>query len=382
MSFSNSHLIIEKNMNTYTPKRIPIIKGEIEFRNHQKELNFLTIKTLLRFVSSVRNKYHSGCLHLFLNFGNVTSTDKLTIQILECVVYTLIHDYRYKITIDITMENTIDTECFRVSPLRYLGKGKRDINAFYSAFENSTSIKTYRRVVPKSWSYGEELGGLLYSDIKDTVNHTIDDEEFSELMAEVVTELVNNANEHNQSDCLIDVDVSNNYMKRGDTENVFLGVNMSLVSFSDVLVPDLLSTKIKSGEHGGNRYDTVTKAYRNHQAFFNDGYTEDDFFIVTAYQDYISGRKGRSPSGGTGLTKVIQTLEKYSDSSKCYMVTGKNALYFFHDYLDYDSNGYVGFNDEKDYLNYPPDKKTRAESPIYIPGIAYNLSFVYRKDDK
>ena len=58
--------------------------------------------------------------------------------------------------------------------------------------------------------------------------------------------------------------------------------------------------------------------------------TKEDFYNICSFQHKISGRKDVKSTGGTGLTKLIQTLEKMSDAHKCYVVAGKKVVNFLH----------------------------------------------------
>ncbi|WP_187291024.1 hypothetical protein [Clostridium novyi] len=53
-------------------------------------------------------------------------------------------------------------------------------------------------------------------------------------------------------------------------------------------------------------YNKIYKAYDNHKKFFDDEYTEDDFFLITAFQNHVTSRSYKSGYGGTGLTTLIE----------------------------------------------------------------------------
>ena len=48
--------------------------------------------------------------------------------------------------------------------------------------------------------------------------------------------------------------------------------------------------------------------------------------------------------------------------------------------LDHDENGWIGFNNENDFFYSPPASHILATCPITLPGVAYNLNFVYKKE--
>ena len=379
MSFLHSGFIIINNDYGAVLKRSPIKNHNIEYVDYSEILDFRSIRRLLLFISGLRKKLGNVKLPFVISYPCVNAIDKLTIQLLECIVYSLIVDYGYRVIIDIKLKKQIHTEGFAFSPLQHLQYRKHNVDEFVKSFESGTALNYYRKVIPIEWSTNGNLGSIIFSDIICTLKNCDLDEEYAESLAEVITELVNNANEHNCSDCLIDMDISDDYSKRDDPEGVFIGVNVSVLSFSQCLIPDLLKKKIVDSNELDGRYKKVLEAYNNHRSFFDDEYDDSDFFKIASFQDRISGRPSTSSSGGTGLTKLIKSLEDHSDGSSCYVVSGKRALYFLPEYLDMNADGWVGFNESNDFINTPPNKDVFQTSPIFIPGVAYNLNFIYKK---
>ncbi|MEI3281658.1 MAG: hypothetical protein V8R61_02550 [Enterocloster sp.] len=105
------------------------------------------------------------------------------------------------------------------------------------------------------------------------------------------------------------------------------------------------------------RYKDVWNAYKFHQGYFNSEYTEDDFFNIAAFQHKISGSIRKEVTGGTGLTKLIYSLEKRSDAHNCYMSSGKRLLWFQREFLEYNDDNWIGFNLNKDFLTHIPERK-------------------------
>ena len=54
---------------------------------------------------------------------------------------------------------------------------------------------------------------------------------------------------------------------------------------------------------------------------------------------------------------------------------------FQKEYLQYDSEYYIGFNKENDFYEHIPDKTVFANSDTFFPGTAYNLNFAIKKGD-
>ncbi len=341
-------------------------------------LNFDTLKKLLLFISGIHNHFKFTPVMIAIKLLNMRAVDKLTLQLLESIIYSLIIDYRHHVTIDFQIQIQIHSEGFIYTPLHFLAKKNYNLEQFIKYFEFNTNVKHYRKVVPKSWTFDGQLGENIFPDVYQTLNNVIKDENINHALSEVITELINNANEHNDSDCLLDLDITNDYSKHNDPDGTYIGVNISTISFSNKNMPDLLLEKITSEKFSGIRYQTVANAYKNHQKFFNSKYNKNDFFMIAVFQDKISSRNSDN-SGGTGLTKLIQTLEEYSDSHECYIFSSNRSMYFVHDLLNYDDNGWVGFNEERDFKNKPPSLKIFKTNPIILPGIGYNLNFVWKK---
>ena len=94
-----------------------------------------------------------------------------------------------------------------------------------------------------------------------------------------------------------------------------------------------------------DRYKKVQEAYEYHKKYFNDDYMKEDFFNIAAYQHKISGREKIVETGGTGLTKLISSLEKKADSHQCYVLSGNRGIFFKQDYLEYNDDRLIGFYD-------------------------------------
>lgn len=111
----------------------------------------------------------------------------------------------------------------------------------------------------------------------------------------------------------------------------------------------------------------------------NDNYFENDFYTLSSFQHKISGSDRKNATGGTGLTRLINSLEEKVDNHYCYMISGKRILYFTNGCLKFDKDKFIGFNDSNDYMTSIPNKNIFATGNVFIPGTAYNLSFAIKK---
>lgn len=327
----------------------------------------------------MRKKYKNVNIPIILDLGNIEFKDKLTYIFLEIISYILINRYKMKVTVQFQCEHNIFTEGIASSPLLLIDNiKKKNTEKFLRKFTNELYKKHYRKVVVKP-KKPDELSKLM-DEVYFFIFHLGVEGKCAEELSEVVVELVGNASEHTDSECLIDIDVTDLYKKR-DSNDLFLGINIAVINFSEKLFGDLVKRRIlETNFQAIERYSLVYTAYQNHSASFDSNYTENDFFNIASFQHKISGDPEKTITGGTGLTKLISSLEKRSAAHECYLITGDRALLFFHEYLEYNSDRLIGFNKENDFVNVRPSDRVVAPSCIYMPGTAYNLNFVMVKE--
>ena len=177
----------------------------------------------------------------------------------------------------------------------------------------------------------------------------------------VVAELLSNT-EHNDGDCLLDIDICGEYL------------NLSFINLFGGRMFDKLSMLHKSNNLTAGARDTINKALIHHKNHFCNVYTEDDFYLVSAFQESVTTKSGLA--GGTGLTKVINVIAEEAESAFSYVLSGNNVLLFQKGFLG-DGSGTVGFNESNDYYNDIPDKRILNRCSLYIPGVVFNLVFKF-----
>lgn len=251
------------------------------------------------------------------------------------------------------------------------------IKKFVDKYKFDIYKKHYRRILSENDMKDERLSKIL-DEIRYFLNYFKVTEQCLDELSEVVVELIGNISEHTNSNCLIDLDVTSEYNKKEES-GVFYGINLSVLNFSECLFGDLIKNRILNLNQTNNiRYKNTKNAYDFHRQFFDDTYCEEDFFNIASFQHKISGNGSKTMTGGTGLTKLICSLEKRSDTHHCYLISGNRALWFFHNLLEYNNDYWLGFNEEKDFLNHLPNRNVICNNSIYMPGTAYNLNFVMK----
>ena len=384
----NLHLLFEKNKGTC--KKIKLFNGrEAHCIINSDENGLWTgngIRKMIAFSNQLKEQYRSAKIPVVFIFKGNTFIDKLTFVFVECICYYLAQQ-GYFVQVYMTVKREIGIEGIESSPLLLLNNtGKKTAKEYLNKFCKDFYRNHYRRII-KAKDIKTNVIGELYTELDSFLKVFAVGENFRDKVSNTVAELVGNAIEHAGADCLIDVDVTTSYGKEGDTEdNHYYGVNIAVINFSDKLIGDDLKIKVynKSNEFGIGRYSKVLEAFQNHKSEFNEDYLEEDFFNVSAFQHKISGRIDLTDGvvGGTGLTKLIKALQESSEAYRCYVISGNRAVNFYHNYLEYDSEGWIGFNDDNDYIKSIPCEKIAGECLIYMPGTAFNLNFVFKGGDK
>lgn len=376
---TGEELLFQKN-NIPGPKHFDIKNGGIYYKNNAYIFNGDKIKEIIGFIRSAHIKYNAIGIPIILDLGNIVFEDKLTYIILECICNFAMSKLGRKIIISCSVKKSIWTEGIQSSVLPILSTGKPgSFEKFQNKFMHEIYERHYRRIVLADEWRDKYLNSKIMEQIDWFLKNLLVDKEYRDAMAEVISELVGNVHDHTTGDCLIDIDVTTDYNKE-NADGKYYGLNLVVINFSDNLFGQEIKKKIEDGDIQNERYEIVKCALQNHKILFDGhSYTEEDFYNITAFQHKISGRKNYT-NGGTGLTKLIYSLEERSDTHKCYMISGNRSVIFRQELLNYSSDKWIGFNEINDYLNNKPDDGVIAESYIYIPGTAYNLNFAIRKE--
>lgn len=374
----NDFLLFETNMDS-KEKRIYFKNGYVVYKNTEKYFSGVVINDIICFVNTLHRKYPNINFPISFEFGKIIFADKLTYIFFEIICSILINDYRHNVYVKFENETNILTEGLESSPLLLLKTGeKQHLKKFVCKFQKEFYNKHYRQVFSLEDMQGDKLCKIM-DDIGYFLKFfDIVDESIYQI-SEVIIELIGNVKEHVASDCLVDLDVTNPYRKR-ESEGIFFGINLTIVNFSKELFYIALKEKILNcNETLNERHTKVYDAYNTHKAFFDKNYIEEDFFNIASFQHKISGNENKKVTGGTGLTKLIYSLEEKSDDHMCYMISGNRVLWFRQKYMEYNEDNWIGFNKEKDFFTTKPDEENFGDGVIYMPGTAFNLNFVMER---
>jgi len=367
-------------------KNIYIKNGKINIEINDKMLSNKVIRNISSYLNYINNRYRSVNFPVLFIFKQIELLDKLSFVLLECIIKTYITSHHKNIEIYFNAKSSILTDGITQSPLRFLCLTSNHENTnertamFLSKFNSDLSYQHFRRLLKNEYfSKTDKLSKLYdeltYFQIPFGINQDCRDE-----ITEVIIELIGNAVEHSESDCLLDFDIVQDYIN-SNNEKVY-GINIAILNFSNYLLGDKLKEKYNSiiqNEDVSENFSQISKAYSNHKKLFDIEYTEEDFFNITAFQNKVSSRYNNH-TGGTGLTKLIKAIEDKSENHACYVLTGKRIISFDNKYLEYNGD-WIGFNDNNDFFNKRPHPSILAKGSFFMPGTAYNLSFIMKVDE-
>ncbi|MBS6519072.1 MAG: hypothetical protein KH359_00010 [Clostridiales bacterium] len=384
------------NRNRIWNGKIKLNNSIIRIEIKDKLFNGRTLKFICQKLNTVHKQYKGLKIPIEFYFYEVVFADKLTFVLFECICYELIYTYGHYVQVfmKVNVKDDIHIAGINSSPLLLLsGTNKKSVKKYLEKFNMDLYRQHYRRVIKCDKKEETNYLGRLYEEIDSFLKPFDVDDDARDSVANVVSELAGNACEHGKSDCLIDIDVAPNYTKIVDDVSdgeSYYGINIVVVNLSKVLLGDGVRENILGNEEKINdtRYSKVMEAYHNHSKMFTENYTVEDFCNITTFQHKISGREqenynGDSTTGGTGLTKLILSLEEMSDAYGCYVVSGNRVIYFYKDMLEYDDDRWIGFNSEKNYISEIPGKNSDgknviSEALMHMPGTGYNLNFVMK----
>ncbi len=357
-------------------------KGKLYIHINDEYFSDNTLKKIIETINYVHWKYNNNKITIVFVFNQINMMDKVTYVIFECICKLLIDDFGHKIEIVYRFGYNIRTYGILSSPIGILSQDDKSIVEknlkFVKKFGFELYKTHYRRLIKADEVKGTDKISRIYDDIFYFQKSFNLNYERIEEISEVVVELVGNAVEHSQSDCLLDIDIAPNYYN--DENQQFCGINIAIVNFSKCLLGDLLQDRIVNWDPNisNKRYEIVKNAYKNHSEIFDENYDEVDFFNISSFQHKVSGRKEKILTGGIGLTKLIKSIEERADFHSCFVNTGNRKIVFKSEYLEYNEDDWLGFNKYNDYLHYPPDPSIFRKSDFYMPGTAYNLNFVMK----
>ncbi|MFR4248836.1 MAG: hypothetical protein ACLT1L_03190 [Leuconostoc lactis] len=378
----------------YNPKtkfgRKPLFYFEYKFVSEKNRGVFLIkdVLNLLKWVNGLKSKVNNAKTTVFLNLDKAEPVDNLTITFLEYVCYYIISNLEFKLFVSINFEKRVAMLTSKDTLLRYLVSLTPDTQRYRFEYEKQYSIymlseEVYKRAfdaknIKVDIAFHSKLNQEIYQYFGNNTSLNITQ---SLDLAETITELVENAIEHTKTDCYLTIYSPVNEVKARNSDNAYHVLDVSLFNISDKYMGDDVLQKIENGDIEGELkpvFQHVVEAYTNHSRNFTEKYDRESFGILSAMQYNVTGRFGDQNDGGTGVPKMIMSLQKSSYLDGCYLISGHKGFQLMENYLGEDSDGYVGMNDNN-YVNQIPNEETLLKLSTEFPGTAYHLSFVFEK---
>ena len=373
----NVNYLYEQNKGNY---KLTHLQGKNLFYNSNAEtFNFNELKKLINFFAEAENKYRNANIRYVIQYNkDIIFDDKLSIVLLECLFYHLIINMHRNIKLNANIKKSITSELFGYSCIWKMS----NVEEFVKNFKFDIYEGHFRRLacVESLKSNPQELS-VIMGDIQSFLTNCGIEKSKSCMISEISSELMDNALEHSESDCLIDIDVTKNpYIKDGNLNKLYFGVNIVVVDFSNKILGEDIGLLLSNSEIKGEQYTKLENFNTLHKSFFNEDYKQEQFYMLSSFQNKITGRSEKSLTGGKGLTKLIEGLQKSAEAYNCYVVSNGTIINFIKEFIKQDEEKWVGFNINNDF-KFPPDKISINKSPLNIFGTAYNLNFVFEKGE-
>lgn len=345
---------------------------------HKKVITGTGMRDIIHLLHYTVVKYSALKYPIMLDIGETSFNDKLVYIVLECVIHIVMEKYHRKVYICYKVTDSIWTEGFKYSCLNNVNDG---FDIFEKKFKYDLDRKHFRKVFTYQDYCDKKCLSKLMTDIRCFLKNNCINESSVDELTEVLIELVGNSGEHAKTDCLIDLDLTDDtYKSTADDLDNYYGLNACVVNFSKELFYVPLMNKMKLSQEVNERHIWVKKAKNNHERFFSDKYTEKDFYTISSFQDKISGSIQKDKTGGRGLTSLISSLGEKASDQLCYMASGNRALFFNADHMRFNKEEFIGFNKNNDYINSIPEDGVIRDVDVYLPGTMYNLSYVIKKE--
>lgn len=377
-------ILFEKNQGIKA-RIIHKIKGKrIYISFDRPSIKFENLKELIYTVNQIQSVYKNIKIPITLDLKNVKMADKLTMIMIEAICNYVISECKRPLKVELNDKTDAITCSMNSSILWILQDEDREhIEKFQRKYERDLWKNHYRRIISGEDSSSSSIVSDVASEVDSFLKPFSISEDAAIEVGELVSELLSNVKEHTDSSCIIDIDITpSKYTKIGEmNDNRYYGINIAVVNFSELLLNSGLKSLFltKNPDELDGRYKKVMQAYKYHKRFFDNDYTEEDFFNFVAFQNKISGREIIESTGGTGLTQIIKSLEKRADNHLCYVVSGDRRIGLLPEYLKY-NDGWIGFNEENDFFTNIPSSDVYNITNFYMPGTAFNINLVMKKE--
>lgn len=356
-----------------------------EFR---KEINYIYEND----IELISNK--NSNIRILINTGYFK--DRTVVLILELIIYSLCLKGNFNIYINIRVEDkeSIAYNFYYYSFLKEINR-KQITNKKFCIMYEKFSGRIYkqeiiganiRKTIDKS-TYKDvyqqmHMQQRLSSDIMSILSLIVNNEDMIDDACEIVDELIDNILSHTIGFGIVDVAAVKVISKKDNDDYIHIMINV--INISDNFLYTNIKETYRRNVNNFKLRSKIKDYYEAQREFFLDSnYSENMFFMVSAFQRGVSTRN-RNKIGGTGLNKSIMNFSKMSQKdlpeNQSYVYSNKDILMFNENILSSELIGEnIAFNYENDFSK-KPDEICLSNSTFNLNGTAYNLMYVVKEE--
>ncbi|MFR8365307.1 MAG: hypothetical protein ACLVBF_02315 [Faecalibacillus intestinalis] len=333
-------------------------------------------------------------IRILLNTGYFK--DRTVVLILELIIYSLCLKGNFNIYINIRVEDkeSIAYNFYYYSFLKEINR-KQITNKKFCIMYEKFSGRIYkqeiiganiRKIIDKS-TYKDvyqqmHMQQRLSSDIMSILSLIVNNEDMIDDACEIVDELIDNILSHTIGFGIVDVAAVKVISKKDNDDYIHIMINV--INISDNFLYTNIKETYRRNVNNFKLRSNIKDYYEAQREFFLDSnYSENMFFMVSAFQRGVSTRN-RNKIGGTGLNKSIMNFSKMSQKdlpeNQSYVYSNKDILMFNENILSSELIGEnIAFNYENDFSK-KPDEICLSNSTFNLNGTAYNLMYVVKEE--
>lgn len=356
-----------------------------EFR---KEINYIYEND----IELISNK--NSNIRILINTGYFK--DRTVVLILELIIHSLCLKGNFNIYINIRVEDkeSIAYNFYYYSFLKEINR-KQITNKKFCIMYEKFSGRIYkqeiiganiRKIIDKS-TYKDvyqqmHMQQRLSSDIMSILSLIVNNEDMIDDACEIVDELIDNILSHTIGFGIVDVAAVKVISKKDNDDYIHIMINV--INISDNFLYTNIKETYRRNVNNFKLRSKIKDYYEAQREFFLDSnYSENMFFMVSAFQRGVSTRN-RNKIGGTGLNKSIMNFSKMSQKdlpeNQSYVYSNKDILMFNENILSSELIGEnIAFNYENDFSK-KPDEICLSNSTFNLNGTAYNLMYVVKEE--
>ena len=364
------------------------------------------IKSFVKFLHTIPIDIKGkSILPIFIDLQDVCFADKLVYVMMETIIHYLIENKNWLVTVQGTIKPENCSNGVNYSSLTY---GNWSISTmskktfkdtvsnencirrrYYKYNRKETDELSYTRFFVNQTNNINNIASDIYSFFNNSsIIKSIEKDKINCLF-HTIMEMISNSTEHAQSPYIYDIDLRKvTHQLNADLQGKeYIAINVALWDFSNVRIGDAIKRKIHIIDSlsptddkyieqiglKGEIYKKLLTCYHIHNSFWDQHYTEDEFFALAAFQPGITGRANPGSTGGAGLSHVLDFLFDYPDNYRCYCLTGDTIINLNKDYLLKDTDKWYSFTKNGFFSSSKPCEKCITKSNFFYPGTAFFL---------